>query len=151
MQKRNCDDVMSSQKRRFGKVPKTHIQPLRDIRLRLKAVARSSRLISSVSRSRKGSSSRFSAAISGVDHYLIGSEIGFSVGAFLTNPDPWESELDSSTLKPAAGLAAKRSSPFTNESTDYVNARQSLLASEIEARRVLTELAEQRAAYPQDR
>lgn len=56
--------------------------------------------------------------------------------------------MDSSTFKPAAELAAKRSSPFANESTDYANARQSLLASEIEARRVLTELAEERAALP---
>lgn len=56
--------------------------------------------------------------------------------------------MDSDALKPAVELAAKRSSPFANESADYASARQSLLAAEIEARRVLTALAEQRKALP---
>lgn len=56
--------------------------------------------------------------------------------------------MDSGSLKPATELAAKRSSPFTNESADYARARQDLLASEITARRVLTGLAEQRKALP---
>ncbi|HEV7414846.1 MAG TPA: DUF899 family protein [Tianweitania sediminis] len=51
-------------------------------------------------------------------------------------------------LKPATELAAKRSSPFSNESSAYARARQHLLAAEIEARRVLTDLAEQRKALP---
>jgi predicted dithiol-disulfide oxidoreductase (DUF899 family) len=41
-----------------------------------------------------------------------------------------------------------RISPFTDESADYAQARQDLLASEIEARRVLTALAEQRRTLP---
>ena len=56
--------------------------------------------------------------------------------------------MDSAALKPADELAAKRSPPFANESAEYASARQSLLASEIEARRVLTALAEQRQALP---
>ncbi len=56
--------------------------------------------------------------------------------------------MNSGTLAPAAELAAKRCSPFTNESADYANARQNLLTMEIEARRVLTDLAEQRKALP---
>lgn len=55
---------------------------------------------------------------------------------------------DSRGLKPATELAALRSSRFANESADYASARQALLASEIEARRVLTALAEQRKALP---
>ena len=56
--------------------------------------------------------------------------------------------MNSKALAPAAELAAKRSSPFKNESHDYASARQDLLAAEIEARRVLTALAEQRRALP---
>ncbi|NTB87537.1 DUF899 family protein [Agrobacterium tumefaciens] len=56
--------------------------------------------------------------------------------------------MDRNLLKPANELAAKRSSPLANESAAYASARQSLLASEIEARRVLTNLAEQRRALP---
>lgn len=56
--------------------------------------------------------------------------------------------MDSDTLTPADELAAKRHSPFADESADYARARQSLLAAEIEARRVLTRLAEQRRALP---
>ena len=57
--------------------------------------------------------------------------------------------MNSKALAPAAELAAKRSSPFKNESGEYASARQDLLAAEIEARRVLTALAEQRRALPQ--
>ena len=53
-----------------------------------------------------------------------------------------------STLKPAADLAAERKSVFPNESAEYSKARQDLLASEIEARRALTKLAEERKALP---
>lgn len=51
------------------------------------------------------------------------------------------------TLAPAADLAAKRS-PVFDESPAYAAARRDLLAAEIEARRVLTRLAEQRRALP---
>jgi predicted dithiol-disulfide oxidoreductase (DUF899 family) len=51
-------------------------------------------------------------------------------------------------LTPAAELAKKRISPFADESADYARARQKLLASEIEARRMLTNLAEQRRSLP---
>lgn len=56
--------------------------------------------------------------------------------------------MASPTLKPASELAAKRSSPFTNESAAYASARQDLLTAEIEARRVLSALADQRKALP---
>lgn len=56
--------------------------------------------------------------------------------------------MESAGLKPASKLAAKRNSRFANESADYASARQSLLAAEIEARRVLTNLADQRRALP---
>lgn len=56
--------------------------------------------------------------------------------------------MQTPVLKPVSELAAMRSSPFTDESADYMQARQNLLASEIEARRVLTALAEQRRALP---
>lgn len=50
--------------------------------------------------------------------------------------------------KPAAELAAKRNPAFKNESDAYANARRELLAAEIDARRVLTALAEKRRALP---
>ena len=56
--------------------------------------------------------------------------------------------MNSKALAPSAELAATRSSPFKNESGEYARARQDLLAAEIEARRVLTALAEQRRALP---
>lgn len=52
------------------------------------------------------------------------------------------------TLTPAAKLAGLRTPVFTGESADYARAREELLAAEIEARRVLTRLAEQRRALP---
>lgn len=53
-------------------------------------------------------------------------------------------------LKPAAELAAfrKPARAFALEDRDYASARRALLAAEIEARRVLTRLAEQRKALP---
>lgn len=54
----------------------------------------------------------------------------------------------SDTLAPAADLAARREPVFSGESADYAAAREALLAAEIEARRVLTHLAEQRRALP---
>jgi predicted dithiol-disulfide oxidoreductase (DUF899 family) len=52
------------------------------------------------------------------------------------------------TLAPAAVLAAKRTPVFTGESPDYAAAREALLAAEIEFRRHMTRLAEQRRALP---
>jgi hypothetical protein len=80
--------------------------------------------------------------------YPIGSVTFDSIDTFIVALACGRSVLNNSILKPAVELAAMRSSPFANESTDYANARQSLLESEIEARRVLTDLAEQRAALP---
>jgi predicted dithiol-disulfide oxidoreductase (DUF899 family) len=51
-------------------------------------------------------------------------------------------------LKPARDLAARRTSRFNNESADYANARTALLAEEIEVRRHLSRLAEQRRQLP---
>jgi predicted dithiol-disulfide oxidoreductase (DUF899 family) len=56
--------------------------------------------------------------------------------------------MDTATLVPAADLAARRHNPFSGESAAYAAARQALLAEEIEARRRLTRLAEQRRALP---
>jgi predicted dithiol-disulfide oxidoreductase (DUF899 family) len=56
--------------------------------------------------------------------------------------------MDTATLVPAAELAALRHNPFPGESAAYAAARQALLAEEIEARRRLTRLAEQRRALP---
>ncbi|MDX6000577.1 DUF899 family protein [Rhizobium leguminosarum] len=53
-----------------------------------------------------------------------------------------------SELKPAKDLAAKRVSRFQNEAQDYAEARTALLAEEIEVRRHLTRLAEQRRRLP---
>jgi predicted dithiol-disulfide oxidoreductase (DUF899 family) len=52
------------------------------------------------------------------------------------------------TLAPAAELAALRRPPFPGESTDYADARRALLAKEIEFRRHMTRLTEQRRALP---
>jgi predicted dithiol-disulfide oxidoreductase (DUF899 family) len=52
------------------------------------------------------------------------------------------------TLKPAGELAGKRTAPFPGESADYARAREALLAEEIELRRHLTRVAEQRQALP---
>jgi predicted dithiol-disulfide oxidoreductase (DUF899 family) len=56
--------------------------------------------------------------------------------------------MNHTALKPATDLAAKRRSAFPNESAEYAEAREALLAEEIEARRHLTRLAEQRRALP---
>ena len=51
-------------------------------------------------------------------------------------------------LAPAGELAAKRTAPFPGESPDYAKAREALLAEEIEVRRHVTRVAEQRQALP---
>lgn len=51
-------------------------------------------------------------------------------------------------LAPAAELAAKAKNPFPGESDAYRAARQALLAQEIELRRHLTRVTEQRQALP---
>jgi predicted dithiol-disulfide oxidoreductase (DUF899 family) len=55
---------------------------------------------------------------------------------------------DTQTLAPAAELAAKGSKPFPNESAEYRQARERLLAAEIELRRQIQRVAEQRRALP---
>jgi predicted dithiol-disulfide oxidoreductase (DUF899 family) len=52
------------------------------------------------------------------------------------------------TLVPAAQLAAKAQTPFPGESEAYRAARRALLAEEIEFRRQMTRLVEQRRALP---
>jgi predicted dithiol-disulfide oxidoreductase (DUF899 family) len=54
-----------------------------------------------------------------------------------------------SNLTPSAELAAKREPRFDNESADYAAKRVALLAEEIEVRRHLTRLAEQRRELPE--
>lgn len=56
--------------------------------------------------------------------------------------------METAALKPARELASYRKSRFENESADYKEARNALLAQEIEVRRHLTRLAEQRRALP---
>src|SRR3954451_11708819 len=51
-------------------------------------------------------------------------------------------------LRPASELAAKRTPPFPGESAEYATAREALLAEEIEVRRHLTRVADQRQALP---
>src|SRR3954447_13662049 len=51
-------------------------------------------------------------------------------------------------LEPATELAKEARTPFPNESADYRKAREALLAEEIEFRRHLTRLSEQRRALP---
>jgi predicted dithiol-disulfide oxidoreductase (DUF899 family) len=51
-------------------------------------------------------------------------------------------------LIPASDLAAQREALFPGESTDYAEARQKLLAEEIEFRRHMTRVSEQRQALP---
>ena len=51
-------------------------------------------------------------------------------------------------LTPATDLAAKAKTPFPGGSSDYESARKALLAEEIEFRRHMTRLAEQRQALP---
>ena len=54
----------------------------------------------------------------------------------------------SSTLKPAAELARASGVRFPNESAEYRRAREALLAEEIELRRHIERVAEQRRALP---
>src|SRR5712671_7805767 len=54
----------------------------------------------------------------------------------------------SSTLKPAAELARASGVRFPNESAEYRRARTALLAEEIELRRHIERVAEQRRALP---
>jgi predicted dithiol-disulfide oxidoreductase (DUF899 family) len=53
-----------------------------------------------------------------------------------------------SNLKPAAEMAVASSKPFPDESTEYRQARTALLAEEIELRRHVSRVAEQRRALP---
>jgi predicted dithiol-disulfide oxidoreductase (DUF899 family) len=55
---------------------------------------------------------------------------------------------ETQTLAPAAELAAKGSKPFPNESAEYRQARESLLAEEIELRRKTQRVAALRRALP---
>lgn len=57
--------------------------------------------------------------------------------------------MASDTLVPSAELAAKRKALFPGESGAYGDARQALLQAELEARRALSRLAEQRQALPE--
>jgi predicted dithiol-disulfide oxidoreductase (DUF899 family) len=56
--------------------------------------------------------------------------------------------MDAQTLAPADRLAKQAKTPFPGESEAYRNARQALLAEEIEFRRHMTRLAQQRRALP---
>ena len=56
--------------------------------------------------------------------------------------------MDAHTLTPAAQLATKAKTPFPGESDAYRKARVALLEDEIEFRRHMTRLAEQRRALP---
>jgi predicted dithiol-disulfide oxidoreductase (DUF899 family) len=56
--------------------------------------------------------------------------------------------MDAHTLMPAATLARKAKTPFPGESDTYRKASEALLAEEIEFRRHMTRLAEQRRALP---
>lgn len=53
-----------------------------------------------------------------------------------------------STLKPAQEMARGRQNPFPGETAEYRKAREALLAEEIEVRRHLTRVSEQRQALP---
>jgi predicted dithiol-disulfide oxidoreductase (DUF899 family) len=59
-----------------------------------------------------------------------------------------EIAMPTETLVPADQLADKANSPFPGESNEYRLARRALLAKEIEFRRHMTRLAEQRRALP---
>jgi predicted dithiol-disulfide oxidoreductase (DUF899 family) len=56
--------------------------------------------------------------------------------------------MDVQTLTPAAALARKAKTPFPGESAEYRKAREALLAEEIEFRRHMTRLTEQRRTLP---
>jgi len=55
---------------------------------------------------------------------------------------------ENSTLKPAAELARASNVRFPNESAEYRRAREALLAEEIELRRHIERVAEQRRRLP---
>src|SRR6266550_521830 len=54
--------------------------------------------------------------------------------------------MDAHTLKPATTLAKHANTPFPGGSAEYRKAREALLAEEIEFRRHMTRLTEQRRA-----
>jgi predicted dithiol-disulfide oxidoreductase (DUF899 family) len=56
--------------------------------------------------------------------------------------------MDAHTLTSASTLARKAKTPFPGESDAYRKAREALLAEEIEFRRHMTRLAEQRRELP---
>src|SRR5438105_7097630 len=56
--------------------------------------------------------------------------------------------MSSSTLKPAAELARASGFRYPNESAEYRRAREALLAEEIELRRHIERVAQQRRALP---
>jgi predicted dithiol-disulfide oxidoreductase (DUF899 family) len=56
--------------------------------------------------------------------------------------------MNSSTLKPAAELAKASGFRYPNESAEYRRAREALLAEEIELRRHIERVAEQRRRLP---
>ncbi len=56
--------------------------------------------------------------------------------------------MDAHTLKPATALAKLAKTPFPNGSPEYSKAREALLAEEIEFRRHMTRLTEQRRTLP---
>ncbi|GLR85946.1 DUF899 family protein [Bradyrhizobium iriomotense] len=56
--------------------------------------------------------------------------------------------MDAHTLKPAATLAKLARTPFAGESPEYCKAREALVAEEIEFRRHMTRLTEQRRSLP---
>jgi predicted dithiol-disulfide oxidoreductase (DUF899 family) len=61
---------------------------------------------------------------------------------------PWETEMTHPTLTAAAELAGRNKMTFPNESEQYRRARQALLAEEIELRRHIERVAEQRRELP---
>ena len=56
--------------------------------------------------------------------------------------------MDTHALKPATALAKLSKPPFPGESTEFRNAREALLAEEIELRRHISRVADQRRALP---
>src|SRR3954454_24325655 len=64
--------------------------------------------------------------------------------------DPnWRSSIvDAQNLKPAPTLAKHARTPFPGESAEYRKAREALVAEEIEFRRHMTRLTQQRRALP---
>src|ERR1044071_1308459 len=56
--------------------------------------------------------------------------------------------MDAHTLTPATTLAKHAKTPFPGESAEYRKAREALLAEEIEFRRHMSRLTEQRRALP---